>query len=415
MKQILNLFMLGILTLSLTACNDSSSSNSGGGVSVPASLQNQYTLKYSGENVDGLSDGTFYTVIIGSDSSLTIDSNTPLTNPTNEDYNQSNEITWKNGDYAYVLSAKSDGSFNEINVSDTKNLTNQVPTFKGQFAEDSNVGGTAAIGKAISGAQVTAKCANGSGFEYSVTTRNNGSWSGKIPSASFPCAFSITSGNMTLTSFSSLEGTVNITPLTQLMIAKATAQNPNQWFNGSDINIAQNALDTAIDDLKTALTSAGFTLPDGNFLSGKFSIGDLWDKVLDDLAASIEASSQYASFDELVTAFKNGNDTIPDYTESNNSGGSSGIYDLTITTSFSGSQNTITIENIPKPASRDEFCSVENYDYFQQGQNSNEYSWQVNSCSFSGNEGNISATMNYNSQGTSYSYSYDINYLYTQR
>ncbi|MBF6058907.1 hypothetical protein [Thiomicrorhabdus heinhorstiae] len=411
-----NIFLITLFAVGLFACNDSTTtSTTGTSVTVPASVQNQYTLKYSGEDVDGLVDSTLYTVIIGSDSSLTIDPNPPLTDPTEEDFYETGttQITWTNGDYAYVLSTLSDGSFNEINVLDTKNLTNNYPTFKGQFAEDTNVNGTAAVGKALVGAEVTAKCADGSGFIYSVTTRNDGSWSGKVSETSFPCAFSVTDGTqgITLTSYGMTEGVVNITPLSHLAIAIATGKNPDQWFSGTDIGIVENTFNSAIDDLKAALITAGFTLPDGSFLTEKLSIGDLWDKVLDDLAASIAASTEYNSFDQLVAAFKDGNTTIPTYTASETSG--SGSYDLTITISVNGSSNEVVIEDIAKPESEEQFCSVENYSYFQEGQDSADYSWAVNSCSFSGSEGNINATLDYNYEGTVFSYTYDINYLYT--
>ncbi|MBF6058906.1 MULTISPECIES: hypothetical protein [Thiomicrorhabdus] len=149
-SHVKNLLMIGFVSLSLTGCiggsttdtetDTTTSETSQTTATVPASVQNQYTLKYSGENIDGLIDQTSYTVIIASDNSLTIDSNTPLTDPTEEDFYETGtaQITWTNGDYAYVLSTNTDGSFNEINVLDTKNLTNNYPTFKGQFTEETS-------------------------------------------------------------------------------------------------------------------------------------------------------------------------------------------------------------------------------------------------------------------------------------
>ena len=122
----------------LSACNSSSSGGSGGGTAtIPASLQAQYTLNYFDADTastpdDGLVGGQDYNVIIASDNSLTIDS-TVLKDPKEEGLfgTGNTEITWRNGDFAYVLSTKSDGSLNEINVFDTR-LT--LPTvFVGQL------------------------------------------------------------------------------------------------------------------------------------------------------------------------------------------------------------------------------------------------------------------------------------------
>lgn len=136
--------VLAVVFATLTACGGSSDSSStdggdGGSVSVPTALQQQYTLDYSGEAVEGWTDGQSYTVVIGSDSGLTI-GGTTFSNPTEEDfYNQGKtEIVWSNGDYRYILSTGVDGGLNEINLVDFANPTNGFPTFKGQFAEASS-------------------------------------------------------------------------------------------------------------------------------------------------------------------------------------------------------------------------------------------------------------------------------------
>lgn len=116
--------------------NTTTDQNNENSATLPAAVQKQYTLVYSGAAVDGLTDKTSYTVTLDSDDQLIIGSKT-LTNPTNEDYyNQgSTDIVWASGDYRYILSTKTDGSLNEINVVDAENETNGFPTFKGQFAE----------------------------------------------------------------------------------------------------------------------------------------------------------------------------------------------------------------------------------------------------------------------------------------
>jgi len=118
--------------------NTTNDQNNEQSATLPAAVQKQYTLVYSGAAVDGLTDKTSYTVTLDSDNQLIIGSQT-LTNPTNEDYyNQgTTDIVWASGNYRYILSTKTDGSLNEINVVDAENETNGFPTFKGQFAESS--------------------------------------------------------------------------------------------------------------------------------------------------------------------------------------------------------------------------------------------------------------------------------------
>jgi len=137
MKAIQFLVFTAMLGL-LSACSSSSSGGSGGGtVTIPANLQGQYTLNYfdatpASSPDDGLVGGQDYNVIIASDNSLTIGS-TVMNDPKEEDLFGTGitEITWRNGDYAYVLSTKIDGSLNEINVFDTR-LT-QPAAFVGQL------------------------------------------------------------------------------------------------------------------------------------------------------------------------------------------------------------------------------------------------------------------------------------------
>src|SRR5690606_17240396 len=88
--------------------------------------------------------------------------------------------------------------------------------------------GTAAVGAAIVGGTVTARCSDGSSFTQTVTTDASGNWSGTLSSGVLPCALQVTGGTPpdTLYSYASTTGTVNITPLTTLALAQATSQQP---------------------------------------------------------------------------------------------------------------------------------------------------------------------------------------------
>lgn len=158
---------------------------------------------------------------------------------------------------------------------------------------------------------VTAKCANGSGFTQTVTTNSQGAFSGTLPITSFPCALQISGGNpaVTLHSYALAAGTVNITPLTDLLIATATTQTPSAWFQGSNWQILEAQLLSAQNNLKTVLTNASYVLPQGNFdpLTIGFQIGDVWDQLLDQLQAAIAASNTLSSYADLLNLVKDGN------------------------------------------------------------------------------------------------------------
>lgn len=176
--------------------------------------------------------------------------------------------------------------------------------------------GTAAVGAAVVGGTVTAKCADGSGFTAAVTTDTNGNWSGTLDAGVLPCALQVTGGTPpdTLYSYASRTGTVNITPLTTLALAQATSQLPADWFaafDGTPVDV-----DSATDELLDALASAGFALPgSGNPFTTRFvTNGTGWDGLLDDLKQAITDDPTLADLDALLTLVKDGNlaTSIPD-------------------------------------------------------------------------------------------------------
>lgn len=169
--------------------------------------------------------------------------------------------------------------------------------------------GTAAIGAAITDGTVTAICADGSTFTESVTTDANGNWSGEVANGAMPCALQVTGGNppVTLHSYATAAGTVNITPLTDLIMAKATGQSPADWFanfNGTAVDTS-----TASTDLLNSFADKGFTIPaTGNPLTTPFAAdGSGWDGLLDDIGDAIDNDPAIADYDALVTLVKDGN------------------------------------------------------------------------------------------------------------
>src|SRR5690606_21492011 len=188
--------------------------------------------------------------------------------------------------------------------------------------------GTAAVGAAITGATVEAKCADGSGFSTSpVTTDANGNWRGVIDSAALPCALEVTGGtsSSTLYSYASSTGIVNITPLTTLALAHATSSLPADWFanfDGTPVDV-----NTAADLLMDALEDAGFTLPSsGNAFNTPFvADGTGWDGLLDDLQKAIVEDTNFDDLDDLVAVVKDGNfNSIPAAPADDTGGGDTG-------------------------------------------------------------------------------------------
>ncbi len=140
----------------------------------------------------------------------------------------------------------------------------------------------------------------------------DGSWSGTVASDALPCALQISGGTpaVTLHSLATVAGVVNVTPLTDLVLALATGQDPDSWyaaFTGASVDI-----DTATTNLLDQLDSNGFTIPTGNPFSTPFTAdGSGWDGLLDDIQAALDLDS--TTYSALLTLVRDGNlASLPD-------------------------------------------------------------------------------------------------------
>lgn len=130
----------------------------------------------------------------------------------------------------------------------------------------STLSGVSAVGFPIVGGNVSIICAAGSPL---VTTTNNaGGWQATITDQTLPCAVQVSGGIINnvpnTTAYHSIAlslGTVNVTPLTDLMVAHLTATaTPDTWFGGLSANqavlsnISQANVDTTLTALRTALS-----------------------------------------------------------------------------------------------------------------------------------------------------------------
>lgn len=189
--------------------------------------------------------------------------------------------------------------------------------------------GVAATGAAIGNAPVVAKCANGLGFAQSVTTNAQGAFSGEVNANSLPCALKVSSPSITLYSYALAAGVVNITPLTDLIIANASALDPSVWYASNNWQLVESALLLAQTNFQTIMLANGYTLPQGVFnpFNTAFIIGDLWDQLLDQLQAAIDGSVNLKSYADLLALLKDGNiNALPKkITVANNSGGACSV------------------------------------------------------------------------------------------
>ena len=168
--------------------------------------------------------------------------------------------------------------------------------------------GLAATGAPLAGAAVTAKCSGGA--DIAGTTAADGSFLLTLGAGQLaPCIVKVSSvaPALTLYSYAAAAGRVNITPLTDLIVARAFAGSPAAAFGGFNASEAA-AISAALAGAKNyvagelAAVAGGAPLLDP--LTGSFVVGDADDKLLDRLAAAIQAGGK--TLDDLLAAASTG-------------------------------------------------------------------------------------------------------------
>ena len=119
------------------------------------------------------------------------------------------------------------------------------------------IGGTAAVGAALASAAVSIKCVGATG---SATTAADGSFSVAITGASLPCVLSATSGGTTLRSVAEAgtgtSATANITPLSELIVARLAGGDAATLFNTFDAAAQGKLTSTGLTDARAAVATA---------------------------------------------------------------------------------------------------------------------------------------------------------------
>jgi hypothetical protein len=175
------------------------------------------------------------------------------------------------------------------------------------------VSGVVATGLPLPGATVNATCASGSG---TATTVADGSYSITVKGGSLPCVLTATSSDSKTVLHSVVPGagssssnaTAHITPLTELLVAQLSGQDPAQFVSafGPTTAVSAAAVSSAQAALISVLKSAGVDPSSiGDFIGGTISAGSHqgYDAILDKLQSTITSAG--TSLSELSTAVAN--------------------------------------------------------------------------------------------------------------
>ncbi len=156
------------------------------------------------------------------------------------------------------------------------------------------ISGTAAKGAALDGATVSIKCASGTG---TATTASNGTYAATITNAALPCVIKVTgSGGTVFHSIVPGTGTsgsfvANATPLTEMVVASATALDPAAFFGAfnSTTTVPAASVATATSYVQQALAKLA-DLSGVNPLTDVLSVGNALDKKIDAVVAGLAAA-----------------------------------------------------------------------------------------------------------------------------
>ena len=172
--------------------------------------------------------------------------------------------------------------------------------------------GTAATGAALAGAAVDVKCATGSA---TATTAADGSYSVGISDGALPCVARASKDGVALHGVSTASGSsarINLTPLTQLIVAQLALDAPATYFSGYDAAAAAalgaSAVGTAQAAVVAKLKAGGVDFgavadASGGPLAARngSTAGDAYDQLLDQLQAALAAGD--TSLSAWTTAY----------------------------------------------------------------------------------------------------------------
>jgi len=155
--------------------------------------------------------------------------------------------------------------------------------------------GVAAVGSPIVDGLVSISCAGGAGL--SATTNTSGAWNVPISGQTLPCAVRVNGGTvdgvanaLSLHSLAFDFSNVNLTPLTDLIVARAVAGDPQAWFNAPTFTaLTAASVNAAAVQIVNALGIAA-ALGERNPMVATFQpqAGDAIDDVLEALRTALQ-------------------------------------------------------------------------------------------------------------------------------
>ncbi|TFY97612.1 hypothetical protein [Ramlibacter humi] len=170
-----------------------------------------------------------------------------------------------------------------------------------------SINGLAATGAALGSASVAVKCVGGTA---TGTTNTDGTFTIQVAApAAVPCLVQVSKGGTVLHSIALASGRINVTPVTDLAVARAVGGEPAAAYEGFDAAKAA-AITARLADARTYANEQVGRLS-GGLLAGDpmtkpFAVGDADDKLLDNLAAALAAAGKGLS--ELHAAAGAGTD-----------------------------------------------------------------------------------------------------------
>lgn len=157
-----------------------------------------------------------------------------------------------------------------------------------------SLSGTAAVGLALAQASVQAKCAGGAG---TATTASDGSFALQLAGASLPCVLRVSAADglrlHSLALGTGEQALANITPLTELLVARAGRQEAASLFDGFDP--AQAPSSAALRQAEAEVRS---------LLNGVVDLSGLTDLLATPLKAATPSQPSNDPQDKLLDALK---------------------------------------------------------------------------------------------------------------
>lgn len=153
--------------------------------------------------------------------------------------------------------------------------------------------------------KVTAKCMDNTGFKSEVISDGNAKWQGQVDRTKLPCKLQINSEGQSYHAYADrADRLININPFTDLSIALASNQSPQDWFASQHVfNFSQ--LEQASQEIRKALIKKNYLLEENVLLlSDPIHYGVSYYKALEMFKTALKSDKHLKDYTALVTAVK---------------------------------------------------------------------------------------------------------------